>query len=143
MSSAGPCFVHLLDPENTHYQPLMERLSYQVDSFWLLKIYGGETSQLQSYLWQAYSNRSSDIGAGISAMPSMHISSSVLLAIGAFKVNKKIGLLFWLFTLIIMIASVHLGWHYAVDGYVAIVVTLLTWRFAKFILKRQKLIYLL
>lgn len=140
MSSSGPCFVHLLNPENTYYKPLMERLSYQVDSLWILKVYGGEASQIQNYLWQVYSNRSGEVGAGISAMPSMHVSSSVLLAIATFEINKSISVVFWIFSLIIMISSVHLGWHYAVDGYVAAILTVLIWRMARFILRRQALI---
>lgn len=133
MSAAGPCFMHLLEPGNVTYLPLMERLENQVESLWLLQIYGGETSQLQSYLWQAYSQRNSSLGAGISAMPSMHVSSSVLLALGAYQVNKKIGILLWCFAVVIMIASVHLGWHYAVDGYVALVVTVVIWKVAQFV----------
>lgn len=133
MSSAGPCFMHLLYPDKTMYLPLMERLSNQVDTFWLLQIYGGETSQLQEYLWQSYSSRSTDIGAGISAMPSMHVASSVLLALGAYQINKKVGILLWCFAIIIMIASVHLAWHYAVDGYVALVVTVVIWKVAQFV----------
>jgi hypothetical protein len=29
---------------------------------------------------------------------------------------------------VILIATVHLGWHYAIDGYVGILGTLLIWR---------------
>ncbi len=136
MSSAGPCFVNLINPDDVTYVPLMNRLHEQIDSLWLLQIYGGETSQLQSYLWTAYINRSSDIGAGISAMPSMHVSSSVLLALGGFKVNRKLGIILWLFAVIIMIASVHLGWHYAIDSYVAILATVILWKLSQLIVKK-------
>jgi len=35
-----------------------------------------------------------------------------------------------LFVLLILLGSVHLGWHYALDGYVAIILVLLCWQFA-------------
>jgi hypothetical protein len=63
----------------------------------------------------------------------MHVASSVLLALGAYQINKKVGILLWCFAIIIMIASVHLAWHYAVDGYVALVVTVVIWKVAQFV----------
>ncbi|WP_243974533.1 phosphatase PAP2 family protein [Vibrio natriegens] len=137
MSAAGPCFLHLLYIDDLRYLPLIDRLHEQVGSLWLLRIYGGETSQLQSYLWDAYSNRDSSLGAGISAMPSMHVSSSTLLALGAYQISKKAGVVLWSFALVIMISSVYLGWHYAVDGYLAFFITILVWKFSQYIVSKS------
>lgn len=64
---------------------------------------------------------------GISAMPSMHISMATLFACVAARLHKGFfvgALLFWL---AMLLASVHLGWHYAIDGYVASLLTLFIW----------------
>ena len=52
----------------------------------------------------------SGIGAGISAMPSLHVAMAV----------------FWTW-----IGSFHLGWHYALDGLVSLIGVILIWRFAR------------
>jgi hypothetical protein len=38
------------------------------------------------------------------------------------------------YAVIIFIGSVHLGWHYAIDGYLGIAGTWLIWKFAGFVL---------
>jgi PAP2 superfamily len=35
-----------------------------------------------------------------------------------------LGLVFAAYAAVVLVGSVHLGWHYAVDGYVSIVATL-------------------
>ncbi len=71
------------------------------------------------------------LGSGISAMPSMHVSMSVLMALGVSSLNKKLGFAFWGFTLIIYIGSFLLGWHYAVDGLVSAPITVFIWYFCR------------
>ncbi|MDN3683797.1 hypothetical protein QW180_05815 [Vibrio sinaloensis] len=34
----------------------------------------------------------------------------------------------WLYVVAIQIGSVHLAWHYAIDGYLSIVLTLILWK---------------
>lgn len=60
-------------------------------------------------------------------MPSMHVA---LVALYFFALRKKSNLTRWIvggFALAILIGSVHLGYHYAIDGYVSILVTGLLW----------------
>jgi hypothetical protein len=38
------------------------------------------------------------------------------------------------YAVVIFIGSVHLGWHYAIDGYAGIAGTWLIWKFAGFVL---------
>jgi hypothetical protein len=51
----------------------------------------------------------------------------MLRALVGYAQNRKLGHLLPLFTAIVQVGSVHLGWHYAIDGYLAIVGTLLVW----------------
>lgn len=135
MSSAGPCFLNLIDSNNKDYLPLLARLKEQMEPLKYLPFYKGNIIDVQNYLWDIYKSGDTNVGAGISAMPSMHVSSSVIMALGAYQINKNIGIVFWVYTLIIQIASVHLGWHYAVDGYFSFVLTLLTWYLVKMLLR--------
>lgn len=127
LSSAGPCYLHLLNPEFNFYQPLLERLTQQSDELvsqgwfplWILDV--------QDMLWQSYVDNKGGAGAGISAMPSMHVSIAVLMALSLSKVNRILGNAMWLFALVIQIGSVHLAWHYAVDGYMSFILTTAIW----------------
>jgi hypothetical protein len=67
------------------------------------------------------------LASGISAMLSMHVSIAALMAMTLYNVNKILGYIAWIYTLIIMIGSIHLAWHYAVDGYLALISTTLLW----------------
>jgi membrane-associated phospholipid phosphatase len=78
-------------------------------------------------LWSGY------IGAtkgsiGISAFPSMHVAMAVLFALYATRRSRLVGLLMWAFAAIIMVGSVILGWHYAVDGYASVLISIAIWK---------------
>jgi hypothetical protein len=88
----------------------------------------GTTTQASArYLWEASQEEVVRLGTGISAFPSMHISISVLLTLFLSSVDRRLGWAGMLFTAIMLIGSVRLGWHYAIDGYASIVLTLLAW----------------
>lgn len=71
------------------------------------------------------------LARGISAMPSMHVASSVLLTLYAFSYARWAGWIMVAFTGIIMLGSVHLAWHYAIDGYVSVFLMLFLWWLAQ------------
>jgi hypothetical protein len=129
-SSVGPCYYgHVVGGENI-FQPLMEYLWRANEAFpvWALRI--------QEMLWEAYEVGGTDLGSGISAMPSMHVSMAFLFAVVAWRTGRALGIGFTIFALLIVIGSVHLGWHYAIDDYAAIAGTWLIWRAVGWLLNR-------
>jgi len=120
-SSAGPCYMADLQNGNTSYAPLMSQLDNVSSQYFL-------TSQfLQPQLWAAYT-ANLVTNYGISAMPSLHIAHAVLLILLARSHGKLLTNMAAGYAIIILIGSVHLGWHYAVDGYFAAIATLALWR---------------
>lgn len=137
LSSAGPVYVEKLDPTNLTYQPLMQLL--QEKHSWLIEqgwpgLYSLAT---QEKLWLAYAENVEMLGSGISAMPSMHVSIAVLMALSMGAVNKFISYFLWFFAALIFIGSFTLGWHYAVDGLVSAPLTYLIWRISLAIAERS------
>jgi len=127
MSSAGPAFVAKLDPSNLIYQDLITLLMDH--DTWLKNndLFGIWALNTQELLWEAYATDRDMLGSGISAMPSMHVSMAVLMALSANMVNKKLGLVMWAYAFAIYIGSFALGWHYAIDGLVSAPITLMIW----------------
>src|SRR5262245_29974527 len=80
---------------------------------------------VQDMLWQGYVGEAAF--KGISAMPSMHNATTLLFATAAFKVNRVAGWLLSVHAALIFLGSIHLGWHYAVDSYLAWPLMLLVW----------------
>ncbi len=120
-SSAGPCFLERLTGSE-YYTPLMDQLNAANEQF---RIFAVTT---QDMIWNAASKNQSMIGGGISAMPSIHVSSALLFWLLAREQNNKFERLFIIFFALIVIGSVFLGWHYAVDGYLAIFTTYALWQ---------------
>jgi hypothetical protein len=73
---------------------------------------------LSNYLWAAYHGRSLAVGAGISAMPSLHIASMTWLTMSFAIHRSRWTIPALLLSLFIYAGSVALGWHYATDGIV-------------------------
>ena len=112
-SSAGPCYYSkVINGRPDPYKPLISRLTEIHTSKPLFAINN------QIGIWKAYKNRVWLPFGGISAMPSLHIAIAVLLALVGWQINRFIGVLLTAYVFIILIGSIILGWHYAVDGYV-------------------------
>jgi len=127
LSSVGPCYVHLIDNSQNQYLELMSLLNNQGSILNERYSYTLGATYIQNVLWQIYQANSSGEGMGISAMPSLHVSMALLIALSSFPINKKLGYLMCFYALFIQIGSVHLGWHYAVDGYVSTILTVMFW----------------
>ena len=121
-ASVGPVYY---EPFNlgTDFVPQMEllRQSHEISPVWALKV--------QSMLLDGFQN--SGLARGISAMPSMHVASSALLALYGFTYSRWLGWGLTVFTFVILLGSVHLAWHYAIDGYASILLVLFFWWLAK------------
>ena len=77
-----------------------------------------ETLAVSQYLWNFYSSGSFGAGNGISAMPSMHVTTSSWVVIAALVLRRDLLPLAILGWLVIFTLSIALGWHYALDGIV-------------------------
>jgi PAP2 superfamily len=120
-ASVGPCFAEPIAGRDD-FAPLMHYLRQADQSYPVLVL------DVQNMLLTKYENRSSGLGSGISAMPSMHVSVAMLFFFAFRHVSKLAAWLSGTFLVLIMIGSVHLAYHYAVDGYVSIIVTALIWK---------------
>jgi hypothetical protein len=84
-------------------------------------------SQIPDLLWTAYVTKTPGIATGISAFPSLHLSITTLFLLVSFRLRRWLGWMTALYLCVIMAGSVHLGWHYAIDGYVSIAGTIVLW----------------
>jgi hypothetical protein len=115
--SAGPCFYDQVSSGGP-YLDQMATLRQVNESVLLTSI------RLQNVV-----RTHVDAGAvaAASAMPSMHISMCALFTLAGWHRHRKLGLLLLAVTLLTQVACVALGWHYAIDGYVAAAGTCLIW----------------
>lgn len=74
------------------------------------------TNQVSGYLWDMHSNGTLGPGAGISAMPSLHIATVTWIYLAFRSQGSRFAPIAALFAVYIFAMSVALGWHYAVDG---------------------------
>jgi hypothetical protein len=134
MSSAGPCYQALLGVGDT-FEPLMARL-LAIDADLQAHGLGLTALSVQDMLWRGYIADGRLFGGGITAMPSMHVALAVLMACAARQLDRRLGRAFAAYATVIWIGSIHLGWHYALDGIVALPLTLAIWRFSGWLVDR-------
>ncbi|MEM1299112.1 MAG: phosphatase PAP2 family protein [Pseudomonadota bacterium] len=118
-SSAGPVYMDRLFGDPT-FEPLMERLRAQAEIIPLKAL------NVQETLWLGYAE-TNIAPIGISAFPSMHNCSMVVIVMGFWRMNRWAGALMALFSLAIVLGSVHLGWHYFVDSLAGVFLGVVFW----------------
>jgi hypothetical protein len=123
LPSAGPCYYTRLVAPAPDFDALTRQLLHDQQA-------GGSpliALRIQAMLFKYRSAAHLEVGGGISAMPSVHVALAVLFALAGFRLNRLLGWVLALYAIVILIASVDLGWHYAIDGVVATGVTFAIW----------------
>jgi hypothetical protein len=131
-SSAGPCYYAAVTGvvQDNPYAKLMEYLRQAGKQYPVWAV------STQDMLWKMYKGETLGMGSGISAMPSMHVSTAFLFALLGWKLGRPHNFLLATYCVLIVLGSVHLAWHYAVDAYFAIPLTYGLWRFSGFVVRR-------
>jgi hypothetical protein len=123
LPSAGPCFYEQYLGPNPSFRELLDRLSDTQ------AVTGAQLTALsnQAMLIQLHGSDQLVIGGGISAMPSVHNALAALFGLAAFQLNRTAGIAVGIYAAVIWVGSIHLGWHYALDGLVAFALTYGIW----------------
>jgi hypothetical protein len=122
-ASGGPVYYGRLSGLPDPFLPLFQYLD-AANGEWL-----NFSRQIQEKLWELYliNGRDGLIANSISAMPSLHLASSFGFYLVARATNRWLGRAFLVFVVLMLLGSVHLGWHYAIDGYAGIAGAALLW----------------
>ncbi|MBA4011263.1 MAG: hypothetical protein C0481_05295 [Phenylobacterium sp.] len=118
--SAGPVYFGQVTGDVDRFKPLMDYLAFSAGT-------SNSSYDLQQWLWLLHSTGQAHTGSGISAFPSLHVAMATLIAILGSLVGRKAFALAVGYLVLILAASVHLGWHYAIDGYASIILTTTLW----------------
>jgi len=132
LSSAGPCYFAEVAGLPSPYAPLMDYLYRTNGEHRLVALWG------QAVLWADYLGGVDNPFNGISAMPSLHVAMPVLFALAGWRLHRWVGIFFAAYALVTLVGSVHLGWHYAVDGYLSIAAIPVIWWASSWLVDRSE-----
>jgi len=120
LASVGPCFVGpmLGDPRFDDQMAYLNAANEQIPIM---------TLPVQEMLLKWFASAENGLGSGITAMPSMHCAIAFLYWIAMRRVSSRLGAFFAVFFFITWVSSVHLAYHYAVDGLVSLLAVGAIW----------------
>jgi hypothetical protein len=124
MASGGPVFYGGLVPGDDPFADLRRQLLELHQQIPLTAVY------LEQAVWENHASGARAFWIAMSAMPSIHVAMPALFGLALWTQSRMLSLAAWAYTLIIVVGSVHLGWHYALDGYVALIGTAALWQVA-------------
>jgi hypothetical protein len=130
LSSAGPVYFAPVTGEESRFAELLAYLRGSDFQNPLLAV------QTHDMLWQTYVLGEAQLGHGISAMPSMHVAAAVLTVCLFWRSGPLARVGAMLFVAAIFLGSIHLAWHYAIDGYLAAAMAWAIWRAARPLARR-------
>ena len=119
-SSVGPVFMDRLNGDET-FLPMLAQLEAAHAQYDLATVRGIDL------LWSAHIGMPGVAEYGISAFPSLHVCISMMLALYVGGWGRLWAIASWSFVAIILFGSVHLGWHYLVDGLAGMALCWLNW----------------
>lgn len=128
LASVGPCFVNPL----IGLHDFDEQMAYlhRVDEIVPVMVL-----PVQEMLLKWHSANVNGLGSGITAMPSMHVAIAYLFWLAMRRISKPAGIFFGAYFAIIWIGSVHLAYHYAVDGLVSVIAVTVLWRVSGWVMQ--------
>jgi hypothetical protein len=121
--SAGPAFYGQVTGDHQRFAAILTHLSSTAGH--------GSSIDFQRYLWHLHTSGLAHFASGISAFPSMHVAIPTLITLFVWRYNRWCGAACGLFTVVTLLSSAYLGWHYLIDGYAAIGVVYLIYRVAQ------------
>ena len=119
-ASVGPCFAWPILGNET----FVEQMAYLKEADKQFPVLVLDVQQLLLF-WHFSGEHG--LGRGITAMPSMHVGLAFLFFLAMRHQGRIAAWGFGAFFVVIALASVHLGYHYAVDGYVSMALTSAIW----------------
>lgn len=121
-ASGGPVYYEPLG-YGDRFAPLMERLHA------ISEVIPVHSLDIQKMVWDGHVGLATEIG--MSAMPSMHLASTTLITLYLTTLWRPARWVAWPFLGLILIGSVLLGWHYAADSYLGILIGWVSWRIGR------------
>ncbi|MEM7700691.1 MAG: phosphatase PAP2 family protein [Pseudomonadota bacterium] len=121
LASVGPCFVGPMLGD-TRFDDQMAYLNAANEQIPIM------TLPVQEMLLEWFAAAENGLGSGITAMPSMHCAIAFLYWIAMRRISARWGAFFGIFFFITWVSSVHLAYHYAVDGLVSMIAVGALWK---------------
>ena len=128
--SGGPAFYGRLVHDNALYGDLQRYLGSEAAIPF-------SASWEQAQLWAIQQAGLSGVGAGISDFPSLHVSMIMLCCFSVWNISRRAAFIFVGLAAVIVIGSVHLGWHYLVGDHAVFATMAAIWRVSSFLATRM------
>lgn len=115
LPAAGPVYFTRVTGQSGPYGELLRAIrAVPLTATWI-----------QEALWTNYVLPSGGLMKGIAAFPSLHVAMPVLYAVSSRTAVARV--IWWIYAGVIFVGSIVLGWHYAVDGYAAVLLVMGCW----------------